>query len=262
LLTLTAALPASTLLAACTGGGSPGPTTPSSPALSSPAPTALSAAALQRGAAAAVRAGHSVHVVVTTSITGKNAAVTVRYDDDATATGGRQVITLTGPGSASAGHVTIVLIGQRAYVQGDALGLSGLFGLDPGVARETAGRWIGVQPGWKLGQNSYEDIADGITLGSVADEMSMSGTPTRTGASTVGQQLVVGIQGQGQASSGGGRAVLYLADNASLRPVEYKQQGGTADTQLSFSHWGEKVQLTAPANPVPATSITPVSSVD
>jgi hypothetical protein len=53
-----------------------------------------------------------------------------------------------------------------------------------------------------------------------------------------------------------------VTDDSLLRPVlsEVTNAGGYT-YQVSFSRWGETVHLTAPANTVPASSVTPVSSI-
>jgi hypothetical protein len=58
------------------------------------------------------------------------------------------------------------------------------------------------------------------------------------------------------------RDVLYMTDDSLLRPVlsEITNAGGYA-YQVSFSRWGEPLHLTAPTDTVPASSVTPVSSI-
>jgi hypothetical protein len=53
-----------------------------------------------------------------------------------------------------------------------------------------------------------------------------------------------------------------MTDNSLLRPVlSETTNAGDYKYQMSFSHWGETLHLTAPANAIPATSVTPTTSV-
>jgi hypothetical protein len=53
-----------------------------------------------------------------------------------------------------------------------------------------------------------------------------------------------------------------MTDNSLLRPVLSEvTNAGSYKYQVSFSHWGEALHLTAPAKAVPASSVTPASSI-
>jgi len=115
----------------------------------------------------------------------------------------------------------------------------------------------------KFGARLNDTVTDGITLSSVAGELAMkNGTATTTAPATIAGQRVVGVQGQ---PSGGqlpasAKEVLYLTDDARLRPVLSEQTAAGIKSEVSFSEWGEKLALTAPTGAVPASSITPASS--
>ena len=239
--------------AGSSGGPSAGPAS-GAPALT--APVGKSAPALLSGTLGAVRAGGSVHVDITQSTSQSSLA----YSDDATAGGGRQVITIDG-----AGHATILFIAGVGYVQADAEGLATLFELPQPLADQFAGQWIALRHGDKLGASTYDDVTAGITLSSVATELEPSGTPTLAAPATVAGQRVVGVQTRMPAASklpAAARNVLYMTDNSLLRPVLSEvTNAGSYKYQVSFSHWGETLHLTAPANAVPASSVTPASSI-
>lgn len=58
------------------------------------------------------------------------------------------------------------------------------------------------------------------------------------------------------------RDVLYVTDNSLLRPVRSEvTNAGSYRYQMSFTQWGETLHLTAPANAIPASSVTPTSSI-
>jgi hypothetical protein len=61
---------------------------------------------------------------------------------------------------------------------------------------------------------------------------------------------------------GAARQVLYMTDNSLLRPVLLEvTNAGSYKNQMSFSDWGETLHLAAPANAIPASSVTPASSI-
>jgi hypothetical protein len=251
-----------TATASASGAGSSGAPSAGSSAGSAPGarglatPAGKSAPVLLHDTVAALRSGGSVHVDITESTSQGSLA----YSDDATASGGRQVITID-----RTGHVTILFIAGVGYVQANATGLAALFQLPQPQADQFAGQWIALRPGDKLGASTYDDVTAGITLSSVATELKPNGTPTLAAPATVAGQRVVGVQtplpagGQLPATA---RNVLYMTDNSLLRPVLSEvTNAGSYRYQVSFSHWGETLHLTAPANAVPASSVTPASSI-
>jgi hypothetical protein len=135
-------------------------------------------------------------------------------------------------------------------------------GCDQAQAEAAAGRWIYLRPGDKFCGTDYGTVTDGITLSSVASELAMkNGTATTTAPATVAGQRVVGVQGK---PSGGqlpasAKEVLYLTDDARLRPVLSEQTAAGIKAEISFSGWGEQLTLTAPKGAVPASSVTPAS---
>jgi hypothetical protein len=210
----------------------------------------MSAAGLLSAARAALTAGRSVHV----DITANSPSGQVAFSDDAIASGGRQVITIDGTG-----HATILLIDGVDYVQADAEALQGFFQASLQQAMQDGGKWISLRPGEKLGTNTYDDVTAGITLSSVAQELQFGGHLTKASPATLAGQPVIGVQAPLPASDGlpaGAKVVLYVTDDAALRPVRYELVGGGSTTnEFSFSHWGEKLTLTAPANAIPASSV-------
>jgi hypothetical protein len=219
---------------------------------------ALSPTALVKAAVAALRAAPSVHVEAAITQSG----VSGDYSVDSVASGGRQVLTFRPGGQAAApAQATIELIGRLCYVEGNAAGLTTVTGMTQDVAALAAGRWIVLQPGQKLGFNSYDNICSGISLSSVASEVALTGKLTATAPGiTIDGQPVQGAKGTAPAA-GGGTGTLYATVGAAPRLVAFQQAGSAGRAQVSFSRWGEPVQLTAPADPVPATVITPNSTL-
>jgi hypothetical protein len=226
------------LLAGCAGD------TASAVPLSQESPSTVLATAL-----GALKAGNSVHIAISSS----TSAGSITCSDEATASGGWHVIT-TGAG----GRVSIVLIGSVGYVAGNAAGLLGFMGLPGPEAHLEAGQWIALRPGQQLGGNGYDDITSGITLSSVASEVTPAGPLTLTAPATVAGQQVIGVQGRAPASMqlpSTARVTLYLS-TVDARPVRYVVSGVSGYTdQLTFSDWDQAVELVVPPHPVPATEV-------
>ena len=254
-ITLTSALAGLALLAGC------GSSTSSSPAATATASPPASAAAVPASASArlgaaqdALRAAGTVHVDVTSSASGAS----VQFSDDSAASGGRQLVTFD-----KTGHATILFIPGTAYLKADAPTLEGFMGCDQAQAEAAANRWIYLRPGDKFCGTDYGTVTDGITLSSVAGELAMkNGTATSTAPATMAGQRVVGVQGtpSGGQLPASAKEVLYLTDDARLRPVLSEQTAAGIKSEVSFSEWGEQLTLTAPTGAVPASSITPASS--
>lgn len=255
-ITLTSALAGLALLAGCGSGtlSSPAATATASPSASASSAVPASASARLREAQDALRAAGTVHVDVTSSVSG----APVRFSDDSAAGGGRQLVTFN-----KTGHATILFIPGTAYLKADAPTLEGFLGCDQAQAGAAANRWVYLRPGDKFCGTDYGTVTDGITLSSVAGELAMkNGTATATAPATVAGQRVVGVRGQ---SSGGqlpapAKEVLYLTDDARLRPVLSEQTAAGIKSEVSFSQWGERLTLTAPKGAVPASSVTPAST--
>ena len=261
-----AALLGAGALAGCSGAGSSSAAasgtasaaasgTSSLAASASATPVPKTAPALLSGALATLRSADSVHVETDES-TSQGA---LAFSDDSTASGGRQVITL-----GTTGQVTILFIAGVGYVQANAAGLAGVFQLPQQQADEFAGQWIALRPGEKLGQSAYDDVTAGITLSSLATELTPGGAVSLGTPSTVKSQRVLTLREPVAASAGlpaTARSVLYVTDTAPVRPVLSEvTNAGSSDNQVYFSDWGETVHLTAPAHSVPASDVTPSST--
>jgi len=161
-----------------------------------------------------------------------------------------------------AAHATILFIAGVGYVNADAKGLNGFFGVPQLQAKQFADRWIALRHGDKLGQTTYDDLTAGITLSSVASELEPASTPKLAPSNTINGQRVVAVQAPAQVSGLTSKATetLDVTDNSLMRPVLAKVvAGGGYSSQMSFTHWGETLHLSAPSSAVPASSVTPAS---
>jgi hypothetical protein len=203
-------------------------------------------------ALAALKAGPAAHVDIST--TSSSGAIT--FSDDATTGGGRQVIS-----TSYGGDLTILFVAGVGYVQANEAGLVNFMQVPQSEAQSEAGSWISIRPGEELGTNSYDDVVDGITLSSVATELTITGPLTLTAPTTVAGQRAIGVQGRAPASMqlpSTARVTLYVA-TSDARPLRYQVSGVSGDTdQITFSDWGESLHLATPSSAIPASGGTPI----
>lgn len=249
------------LLAGCGASNEPAASPAATQVTTQPVATtvALSAPALLKAALAGLRAGSTVRVDITTA-SPKSGPLVV--STDAAATSGRQVITWDKTATE-----TVLLIGRTGYVQANAQALTVYMGVPQAQAGEYAGKWISLQPGEKLGLVSYGDITAGLTLSSVASgDIVMDGPLTLVKPATEDGQRTAGVSAHVAKSSGlpsTARNVLYATEGTTVRPVvlETVNAGPGNSYRMTFSHWGEKLHLTAPAGATPVSAITSQSSI-
>jgi hypothetical protein len=113
-------------------------------------------------------------------------------------------------------------------------------------------------PGDTAGGTGYSTIVDGITLASTADELRLGGSLTLTEPARTGGGTVVCVHGDPTAAAGapaGNKAALCVAASGPPRPVSYLSSGSAGQQTISFNRWGEPLHLTAPPNPIAASSI-------
>jgi hypothetical protein len=234
-------VPLALLLVACGGGGG------SSGALAGQTPKQILAGAL----AAANKAG-SVHF----KLLGKESGKTETIEGDASATDGREVIT--------AGSLTIQaeVVGQSAYVEGNAGGLEDQMGLSAASAATYAGKWISID----ASDAPYESITKAVNLEGTLGDLKPTGHLTLTGVTTQASQSVIGVRGglpPGAAKGTTGSAVLYISTSKPTVPIVFNVQqktSGTTETDVgTFSNWGKPLNLVAPTTSVPFSSLPAAS---
>jgi hypothetical protein len=201
------------------------------------------------GALGKLKDATGVHIEITsTAASGATTTVT----DDATDIGGRQRF------EAMGATMTILFTGDVAYAEGNEAGLVGFLGIPDAKARSAAFRWIAFDPGDKVGVTTYADLTNGITASSVASELTLAAPYAKIPPATIDGQPSVGIRARVPATEkvpASARVSLYVS-KADGRPVFYKLAGdGAHKYQVTFSKWGEAVNLTAPDNVVAAASL-------
>jgi hypothetical protein len=205
----------------------------------------LSPRALRTSILSAAKAQHSVHYA-TKQVVG-NSLTTLAGDVEAA--GGVQHVTLKF--GKQSGKLTIVVVDQTAYVQGDATGLHEALGLTKVQASTYAGQWISIPKGDKL----YGGVAEDVTLGSAIQVMTPRGRLKAFRAKDHGIR-VVGVRG----TSGTGKKKLLrvlVARAHGKLPLEEDEfaPGEEYISRTVFSKWGEPVQAQAPSSSTPISTV-------
>jgi hypothetical protein len=202
---------------------------------------AVSPVQLFSSALAAAHAQRSVHYVMTQTSPGR----TVTIVGDAAIDRGTQRITYRK--GVHAGHVTVVVAANTAYVRGDAFTLTNYMGFPAAAAAAYAGRWLSLAHT----APDFKTVAAAVRLGSAIDQLKMPQPFTSTGAANVQGIPVAGIESQ--FSRGGQRITetLYVRATGSPLPVEQNARGATIQMKITLSDWNEPVEVSAPTHAVP-----------
>ena len=198
----------------------------------------------------AANAKGSVHLVASNTFGGQSDLSVY----DVSGTQGKQTIT------GDTGSSLTLVVGNAAYVQGDSKFLGSSMGFPASAASGLAGRWISFQPS----DQNYSEVVAGDTLSSALSEATPTGTLKLVASPNINGQAVVAISGALPAdqTTGGttGTEILYVAKAAPYLPVgaviHETQSGQYGTSTVTFSAWGEPVNLTAPSNAVPISSLT------
>jgi hypothetical protein len=169
---------------------------------------------------------------------------------DAGATEGKQTLRLrTGKQLA---HLTIKLVDNTVYVEGDEPGLEMIQGLTPSQAQAYAGQWIAIPKGDK----DYAQSASALTLSSLVRDFAPRGIlhgvkGKRHGVRMIG---VKGTHGRGKKRE---TDVLYARARGKKLPLEQLASvpGRHFSARIFLSRWNEKVAVTAPTAPVPIATV-------
>lgn len=193
----------------------------------------------------AATAQHSVHYV-TREVVG-NALLTLTGDVES-ADGIQDVGIKVGKQTA---HLTIRVLDQTAYLQGDALGLQ-IQGLTKTQASKYAGQWISIPEGDKL----YIGTAEDVTLGSALRVITPRGRLTATSRRYHGIRVVAvrGISGTGTKKE---LQVLAARAKGERLPLEEDEiaPGRSYIAHTVLSSWNEPVTVQAPGSSVPIATV-------
>lgn len=150
------------------------------------------------------------------------------------------------------GQITILVLDQIAYVQGDANGLQFLQNLTKAQASTYAGRWISIPKGDK----DYDSTAASVTLASFLKSITPRGRLAVVRAKLHGTRVIAV-----RATSGTGKKkriqVLDAPASGKRLPLEEIDlvPGREYIGHTAMSRWNESVQVQTPANAVPISTV-------
>ena len=148
---------------------------------------------------------------------------------------------------------SVVLTGGTAYFSGNSKGLTSYFGVPSALVPTLTGRWVSVQST----DSAFQAVSGDVALSSALANVTPSGTLTAGKRSKVAGQSVKSISGA--APGGGGRLTLFVANDAQSLPVEAVETSGSGKSGkgeiVTFTRWGEHVQITTPSGALPLSAI-------
>lgn len=193
----------------------------------------------------AAKAQHSVHYVSKEVV---GSSLTTLTGDVKAAHGIQHVKIHLGK---QTGHLTILVLGQTAYLRGDALGLE-IQGLTKVQAAKYDGRWISIPKGDKL----YGPTAEDVTLGSVIEIITPHGRLSVAFKKAHGRRVVAvaGVSGKGKKKQ---IHVLLAPAHGKRLPLEEDEvaPGQESISRTVLSQWNEPVQVHAPASSTPISIV-------
>lgn len=201
---------------------------------------------LTEAVAASTQEGSVHDVAVFTS--GK---ISTAFVQDSTSHSGQQSITIGKTERAS-----VILLDNVAYISGNKQAVVGFFGFPKSLGLALAEKWISFQPT----DQGYSTVSAGVTLPAVLKEFAPTGPLSMSGQKKVDGKSVVGISGK----IPGGRETLYVATSGSPLLVAVQASGHngkhSGTERITFSRWGESVNLSAPSGAVPLSALANAQS--
>jgi hypothetical protein len=173
--------------------------------------------------------------------------------EDATVTSGKESIAIGNE------RVSILLVNGIVYFLGNVPGLESYFGFPKAAASAFSGRWISVTST----DQGYQPLVSDVTLTSALKGATPVGTLSKGMDTTVSGHSVTSVSGGGPA--GQGKMVLFLAAKGPRLPVEavvgvHTGKKGSGEI-VTFSHWGEEVNVTVPSVSIPISSLSSRASI-
>ncbi len=203
----------------------------------------VSPAQLLANALAASRAQSSVRWTGRTVFGGLTETITTNAGADK---GGQSVTVVKG---GSHGEITVDLVGDTAYVNGDSFALSNYMGFTTKAASDEANRWVAVPHS----NPDFSVAAAGLTVASTTSELELTGPITSLADSVVLGQKVVGLEGKSVPHAGQPESmlVLYVKAQGVPLPVEAKATYQGVTSMIVLGHWNERVVVKAPSGATP-----------
>ena len=177
---------------------------------------------------------------------------------DAGRSSGKQLITI-GPDT-----FTVLVIGTACYFRGNTRQMVEQLGLPTAVASAHTGQWISLAPG----DGPYQSVYVAVTTRSALDANIAFEPHRQLAPSRRAGYRVLGIRGpmanvtvNGQTQRAKGTASLYVTASRPHLPVQYTEQGKidnqASNLVMTFSKWGEAVDVIAPTGAITYSSLGP-----
>jgi hypothetical protein len=184
-----------------------------------------------------IKAESSARVIATLTMKGKRLINTT----DATSIGGHQTIVLTDNGKSNTVNIELVNNGGL-YVNGDEAILIAYMGFPKTTAKQLSNQWFSIPKG----NADYPEVAQGLTLTSIATELTMNENVTmsvHTGLS--GFEALKGTSVKSALEPSSAETLDFLPSGFPLPAQAFQTYQGSTST-IVFSHWNEKVVLLVP----------------
>ena len=175
------------------------------------------------------------------------------------------------------GDNEVIVIGSKVYMKANATMLENMLGYSVGEAAPYADRWIAFSPS----DSWYRTVAGGVTVGSIWGDSSESPTDqlpqhpeSVSGLSTLSGMPVESVRyalhGADQAASAsyaGTEVITFSANGSHLPSLLTEHLSGTTThgpstgtDRVTFTNWGEPVDVQPPSASIPFSTLPPPSS--
>lgn len=195
-----------------------------------------------RNVLAIVRRQHGVHL----SLTGKVNTIDVSATGDLGPHSGQMTESIAGQA------MQVRMLDGVVYVDGSAALLHAFLKLPQSVADLGAGQWIAIH----RGDEPYRHAHGGLSILSISREKTfgMHGPFRLSGPNTIGTAKTIGVSGTDGHGKNALPETVWVQAAAPHLPVQDTESGdngtGVVSQVTTYSHWGDKVRITAPSGAV------------
>lgn len=151
-------------------------------------------------------------------------------------------------------HAMVLVIGDTAYIRGNALAISSYFELTKTRPQRYANTWIEI----RSTDAGYRSVSAAVTLSS--DFANLTFPPSlRTGPDrTLDGRRVIPLVTTSSGPSGTLVSItLYVTDSSAPLPVELLAVDGRYRSVETWSGWGRAASIVAPTSSLPIGRVTP-----
>ncbi len=187
--------------------------------------------------------------------------VTLHVVGDAGTSSGAQTLTVNNGKVAE--HLSAEIVGSTGYVNGNNNALHNVIGLTTAQSKKYAGKWLS----FPTSNTALAQLVSGLLKSQVATELGVDGPFTFGTATTVNGQHAIAIKGSVSTDSGGKvTEILYVPAKGNPLPIKEvtnpsaSAHASTIHGTVTFSNWGEKTSVKAPAHSVSILKLAPPTS--